>query len=99
MPRRCRWKSASTPKRFITCARAKPPIPRKRRSTLWRGSSLYSRGTEMAAYLRLRQICLVAPHLEPAISDISAIMGLDVCYRDGNVAKYGLQNALLPVDT
>ncbi len=53
----------------------------------------------MASYLRLRQICLVAPHLEPAISDISAIMGLNVCYRDGNVAKYGLENALLPVDT
>jgi hypothetical protein len=53
----------------------------------------------MAGYLRLRQICLVAPHLEPAISDIAAIMGLSVCYRDGNVAKYGLENALLPVDT
>ena len=50
-------------------------------------------------YLRLRQICLVAPHLEPVISDISDIMGLNVCYRDGNVAKYGLENALLPVDT
>jgi hypothetical protein len=53
----------------------------------------------MAPYLRLRQICLVAPKLEPVISDISAIMGLNVCYRDGNVAKYGLENALLPVDT
>ncbi|WP_407149190.1 hypothetical protein [Bradyrhizobium sp. ORS 86] len=53
----------------------------------------------MAEYMRLRQICLVAPQLEPVISDISAIMGLDVCYRDGNVAKYGLENALLPVDT
>jgi hypothetical protein len=53
----------------------------------------------MAGYLRLRQICLVAPHLEPVISDIAAIMGLSVCYRDGNVAKYGLENALLPVDT
>lgn len=49
--------------------------------------------------IRLRQICLVAPQLAPAIADISAIMGLDVCYRDGNVAKYGLENALLPVDT
>jgi hypothetical protein len=56
-------------------------------------------GSEMAEYLRLRQICLVAPHLEPVISDISDIMGLNVCYRDGNVAKYGLENALLPVDT
>ena len=53
----------------------------------------------MAPYIRLRQICLVAPQLEPMISDISAIMGLDICYRDGNVAKYGLENALLPVDT
>jgi len=53
----------------------------------------------MAEYLRLRQICLVAPNLAPAISDISEIMGLNVCYRDGNVAKYGLENALLPVDT
>ena len=53
----------------------------------------------MASYVRLRQICLVAPTLEPVISDISAIMGLNVCYRDGNVAKYGLENALLPVDT
>jgi hypothetical protein len=55
--------------------------------------------TDKLPYLRLRQICLVAPHLEPLISDISAIMGLSVCYRDGNVAKYGLENALLPVDT
>ena len=53
----------------------------------------------MAAYMRLRQICLVAPHLEPVIPDIAAIMGLEVCYRDGNVEKYGLVNALLPVDT
>lgn len=53
----------------------------------------------MARYMRLRQICLVAPHLEPLISDIAGIMGLAVCYRDGNVAKYGLENALLPVDT
>jgi hypothetical protein len=53
----------------------------------------------MTGYVRLRQICLVAPHLEPVISDIAGIMGLNVCYRDGNVAKYGLENALLPVDT
>ena len=53
----------------------------------------------MGAYVRLRQICLVAPQLEPVIADIADIMGLRVCYRDGNVAKYGLVNALLPVDT
>ena len=55
--------------------------------------------TGEASYMRLRQICLVAPQLEPVISDIAEIMGLSVCYRDGNVAKYGLENALLPVDT
>lgn len=49
--------------------------------------------------IRLRQICLVASHLEPAVGDIAAIMGLEVCYRDPNVARYGLENALLPVDT
>jgi len=53
----------------------------------------------MSGYLRLRQICLVAPELESVIADIAGIMGLAVCYRDGNVEKYGLVNALLPVDT
>ncbi|MBR0835450.1 hypothetical protein JQ612_19870 [Bradyrhizobium manausense] len=53
----------------------------------------------MTRYMRLRQICLVAPQLAPVISDIGEIMGLAVCYRDGNVAKYGLENALLPVGT
>jgi hypothetical protein len=49
------------------------------------------------AYLHLRQICLVAPKLEPVVSDIAAIMGLEVCYCDPLVGKYGLENALLPV--
>jgi hypothetical protein len=53
----------------------------------------------MTRGLRLRQICLVASHLEPVTSDIAAIMGLAVCYRDPNVGKYGLENALLPVGT
>jgi hypothetical protein len=48
-------------------------------------------------YLHLRQICLVASALEPVVSDIAAIMGLEVCYRDPHVGKYGLENALLPV--
>ena len=53
----------------------------------------------MTSYLHLRQVCLVAPHLEPVVSDITAIMGLSVCHRDPHVGKYGLENALLPVDT
>jgi hypothetical protein len=50
-------------------------------------------------YIRLRQICLVARQLEPLIGDLSEILGLKECYRDGNVGKYGLENALLPIDT
>src|ERR1700686_5662496 len=57
---------------------------------------LRKRGTST---IRLRQICLVAPRLESVVGDIAAIMGLCVCYRDGNVGKYGLENALLPVDS
>lgn len=53
----------------------------------------------MVESLRLRQICLVAPRLEPVVGDIAAVMGLAVCYRDSNVAHYGLENALLPVET
>jgi hypothetical protein len=51
----------------------------------------------MAGYLRLRQICLVAPKLGPAEADITALLGVPVCYRDPNVAAYGLENALWPL--
>lgn len=51
------------------------------------------------AGLRLRQVCLVAPALEPAVGDLAAILGLEVCYRDPNVGHYGLENALLPIDS
>src|SRR5579872_5524494 len=115
MPSVCRSKPVSMPKRSTIRAQARPPTTRRRRKPSSRSASQCSRGTEkyrgevtakpargelmMSSYLRLRQICLVAPHLEPVISDIAAIMGLSVCYRDSNVAKYGLVNALLPVDT
>jgi transcriptional regulator CtsR len=51
----------------------------------------------MGAYLRLRQICLVAAALEPAIAALAETLRLSVCHRDGNVARYGLVNALLPI--
>lgn len=51
----------------------------------------------MRSYLRFRQVCLVAPALEPAASDLSFILGLDICFRDPAVGKYGLENALWPV--
>ncbi|WP_420131559.1 hypothetical protein [Rhodopseudomonas sp.] len=53
----------------------------------------------MAPFLRLRQICLVTEPIEPAASQLAAIMGLNICYRDPHVGKYGLENVLLPVDT
>src|SRR5689334_16646079 len=53
----------------------------------------------MAGYLRLRQICLVAPALAPAVRAVEQVLGLAVCYRDPNVAFYGLENALLPIGT
>ena len=47
--------------------------------------------------LRLRQICLVAPHLEPSVSTICTVLGTMVSYVDPNVEKYGLVNALMPL--
>ncbi|HEX3139522.1 MAG TPA: VOC family protein [Rhizobacter sp.] len=44
--------------------------------------------------LRLRQICLVAPELEPVVEQVRRIFGVEVCHRDEAVAKYGLANAL-----
>ena len=47
--------------------------------------------------LRLRQICLTAPHLEPSVSTICTVLGTMVSYVDPNVEKYGLVNALMPI--
>ena len=53
----------------------------------------------MAAYLRLRQVCLVAADLERAAARLSEALGVAECYRDPNVASYGLENVLFPVGT
>ncbi len=50
----------------------------------------------MAAYCRLRQICLVAADLPRAIADMQAIFGVKLAYQDPHVRRYGLQNALFP---
>jgi len=44
--------------------------------------------------LRLRQICLATPDLEPAVATMQDVFGLAPCHRDAAVAKYGLVNAL-----
>jgi Glyoxalase-like domain len=45
-------------------------------------------------YLRLRQIALVARDLAVVETQISDVLGLEICYRDPGVGKYGLHNAL-----
>jgi hypothetical protein len=48
-------------------------------------------------YLRLRQVCLVSVDLAGESARIRKSLGLEECYRDPNVAKYGLENVLFPV--
>jgi hypothetical protein len=47
--------------------------------------------------LRLRQICLVTPELGPAVDDLRAVFGIEVCYVDPEVGRFGLENSVLPV--
>ena len=47
--------------------------------------------------LRLRQVCLVARELEPAVADLEAVLGIATCHHDPAVEKFELVNALLPV--
>jgi len=48
-------------------------------------------------WLRLRQIALLAPSLEPLERQFGEILGLGVCHRDPAVAKFGLENVLFPI--
>lgn len=45
-------------------------------------------------YLRLRQIALVAHDLATVERQIADVLGLEICFRDPGVGKYGLHNAL-----
>lgn len=47
--------------------------------------------------MRLRQVAFVAEPLAPAVEEVRAVLGLDVCYEDPNVGKWGLANALFPI--
>ena len=47
--------------------------------------------------LRLRQICLVASELDSVVDRLTRVLGLEVCFVDAAVGKYGLVNSLLPV--
>ena len=48
-------------------------------------------------WLRLRQICLVTNNLEAVVASLESIFGLEVCYIDEAVGKYGLVNRLFPI--
>lgn len=47
--------------------------------------------------MRLRQVCLVARELEPAVADLTAVLDVDVAFRDPSVGEFGLHNAVMPV--
>ena len=47
--------------------------------------------------MRMRQFVFVAEDLKSAVVDIGSVLGLPVCYTDPGVARFGLQNALLPI--
>ena len=47
--------------------------------------------------LRLRQICLVAQDLKQVEDEFRDVFGLEVCHRDPAVAKFGLENFLMPI--
>lgn len=47
--------------------------------------------------LQLRQICLVAAELEPVLQDLTDILGINRCFVDPGVGKFGLENTLMPI--
>lgn len=49
--------------------------------------------------MHLRQIALVARHLEPVVADLCAVLGLEIGFRDPGVGEFGLHNAVMPVGT
>ena len=48
-------------------------------------------------WLRLRQIAFVAQELGSAVEELCDVLGVEVCYKDPGVRRFGLENALLPV--
>lgn len=47
--------------------------------------------------IRLRQVALIAPDLDPVVDELCETFGLQVCFHDPGVAEFGLRNALLLV--
>ncbi len=47
--------------------------------------------------IRLRQVAMIAPDLDPVVEELRSAFGLEVCCHDPGVAEFGLRNALLLV--
>lgn len=47
--------------------------------------------------MRLRQVALVAAELDPVVDDLTAVLGLEVGFRDPGIVEFGLVNAVMPV--
>jgi hypothetical protein len=47
--------------------------------------------------MRLRQVALVARDLEAVVADCCAVLGVEVAFRDPEIAMFGLRNALMPI--
>jgi len=48
--------------------------------------------------MRMRQFVFVAENLAAVVDDLTNVLGLEVCFRDPGVGKFGLENVLLPVN-
>jgi catechol 2,3-dioxygenase-like lactoylglutathione lyase family enzyme len=47
--------------------------------------------------IRIRQVAMIAPDLDPVVDELCETFGLQVCFHDVGVAEFGLRNALLLV--
>ena len=47
--------------------------------------------------IRLRQVAMIAPDLDPVVDELHDAFGLQVCFHDPGVGEFGLRNALLLV--
>jgi hypothetical protein len=45
--------------------------------------------------IRLRQIALIAPDLDPVVEEMRQALDLEVCFSDPGVGEFGLRNAML----
>ena len=47
----------------------------------------------------IRQVCLVAHQLQPAVSELTSVLGIESCRIDPGVGRFGLENTLMAIGT